>query len=63
MDYSQLCLKPQPLPVQHKELYSMVRNNLHGERVWKDCVFMRVSLNRFAVHLKLTQHCKSAILQ
>ena len=27
------------------------------------CVYVYVQLNHFAVHLKLTQHCKSNILQ
>ena len=44
MDYSQLCRKQQPFPVQRKELYSVVCDNLHRERLWKGlCVHARIT--------------------
>ena len=49
--------------VEHRELYSILCNNLYGKRTWKTidiCIFM---LKHCAVHLKLTQHCNSTILQ
>ena len=33
------------------------------EKNLKKCIFLYIFLNHFAVHLKLTQHCKSTILQ
>ena len=35
-------------------------------RIYTDiyvCIYMYIYLNHFAVHLKLTEHCKSATLQ
>ena len=34
-----------------------------GKESEKEWIHVYVELNHFAVHLKLTQHCKSTILQ
>ena len=34
-----------------------------GKESEKEWIYVYVQLNHFAVHLKLTQHCKSTILQ
>ena len=34
-----------------------------GKESEKEWISVYVYLNHFAIHLKLTQHCKSAILQ
>ena len=32
--------------------------------MWKRIfIYINIQLNHFAIHLKLTQHCKSAVLQ
>ena len=33
-----------------------------GKESGKEWIYVHVLLNHFAVHLKLTQHCKSTIL-
>ena len=48
--------------VQHRGLYSICCYNLHGKKIWKR-ICIHVKLNHFVTHLKLTQHCKSTILQ
>ena len=46
------------------EIYSILCDGLYGERICKIVViYLHVWLIHFAVHLKLTQHCKSPILQ
>ena len=49
---------------EHRELYSVFRNNL-GKESKKDYIkiYVYIKLNHFAVHLILTQHSKSTILQ
>ena len=51
--------------VEHREVYSILCNDLHGKRILKKKkrIHIYVELIHFAVHLKLTQHCKSTILQ
>ena len=44
-----------------QETYSGFCNNLYGERIRKEWIY--VQLNYLAIHLKLTPHCKSTILQ
>ena len=53
----------QGLTLLHREFCSMLCGRLDGRGVWgrMDSVF--VWLSPFAVHLKLLQHCSSAILQ
>ena len=34
-----------------------------GKESEEECIYVYVQLNPFAVHLKLTQHCKSTLLQ
>ena len=34
-----------------------------GKESEKEWIYAYVKLNQFAVHLKLTQHCKSTLLQ
>ena len=34
-----------------------------GKESEKECIYVYVQLNHFVVHLKLTQHCKSTMLQ
>ena len=51
---------------QRRELYSVSRNNLWWKRIWKKyvCVCVCVCVlvhSHFAVHQKLTQHCKSTV--
>ena len=47
--------------VQHSGLYSVLCNRLYGEQSKREGIYE--SLNHFAVHLKVTQHCKLATLQ
>ena len=46
--------------IQHREIYSILCNNLHGKKRMN--IYM-CNLIHFAIHLKLIQHCKSTILQ
>ena len=49
--------------VWHRELYSIFCNKVYGKKSGKEWIYAHRQLTHFAVHLKLTQHCKSTILQ
>ena len=53
--------KQQEPTVQCRGLYSMFCNNLYGEGIWEEWIY--VWLNHCAVHLKFIKHCKSTIFQ
>ena len=60
-------LHQQGTTIQHRELYSLFCSNLQGKRIRKWHIYRHIhtymKLNHLAVHLKLTQHCKSTLLQ
>ena len=49
--------------VQHRELYSVFVVTYNRKESEKEYVCVCVWLNHFALHLKLTQHCKLAVFQ
>ena len=49
--------------VQHKELCPTLCGSLDGRGVWERTIHAYVWLSPFTVHLKLPQHCSSAIPQ
>ena len=63
--------KEQGLTVQHRELYSISCDKHNGKEYEKECITLlysritinSVNLNYFAVQQKLTQYCKSTMLQ
>ena len=64
------CTLPYRKQVNSKDLLYSTGNSIqypginhNGKEYKKECVYIYVQLNHFAVHLKLTQHCKPTILQ
>ena len=49
--------------VQHREFYSKFCSNYMGKEYEKEWICINVQLNHSAVHLKITQHCRSTIFQ
>ena len=49
--------------VKHRDLYSILCDNLYGKRIWKRMDMCLCTTDSLCVHLKPAQHFKSTILQ